>query len=108
MDFWIGQREVLQPDVFELRYEDLVADVETHARRLIEFLDLPWDDAVLRFHEHARKRGYISTPSYTQVIEPINARAVGRAQAYAAWLAPALPVLRPYFDRWGYRDLDPP
>lgn len=108
MDFWIGQREVLQPDVFELRYEDLVADVETHARRLIEFLDLPWDDAVLRFHEHARKRGYISTPSYTQVIEPINARAVGRAQAYAAWLAPALPVLRPYFERWGYRDLDPP
>lgn len=108
MDFWIGQREVLQPDVFELRYEDLVADLETHARRLIEFLGLPWDDAVLRFHEHARKRGYISTPSYTQVIEPINARAVGRAQAYAAWLAPALPILAPYIERWGYQPLAAP
>lgn len=107
-DFWFDQRDVLGADVLELRYEDLVADLDAHARRLIEFLGLPWDDAVLSFHEHARKRGYISTPSYTQVIEPINARAVGRAQAYAAWLAPALPILRPYIARWGYRDLDAP
>lgn len=105
MDFWLDQREVLRPDVFELRYEDLVADTETHARRLIDFLGLPWDDAVLRFHEHARKRGYISTPSYAQVIEPINARAVGRALAYAPWLASAEPILAPYVARFGYQPL---
>ncbi|HJU38514.1 MAG TPA: sulfotransferase [Tahibacter sp.] len=105
MDFWLDQSAVLAPDVLELRYEDLVADIEPHARRLIAFLELPWDDAVLRFHEHARKRGYISTPSYTQVIEPVNARAVGRALAYAPWLAGAESILAPYVERLGYRPL---
>lgn len=31
----------------ELRYEDLVADPETSLRRIISFLDEPWDDVVL-------------------------------------------------------------
>lgn len=33
----------------ELRYEDLVADPDGHARRLLEFLGEPWDDAVLDY-----------------------------------------------------------
>jgi hypothetical protein len=37
----------------EVRYEALVADPESELRGLCEFLRLEWDDAMLRYHEHA-------------------------------------------------------
>jgi hypothetical protein len=40
----------------EARYEDLVRDPETTLRRICEFVDLPWDEAVLRYHERAAER----------------------------------------------------
>jgi hypothetical protein len=40
----------------EARYEDLVRDPETTLRRICEFIDLPWDPAVLSYHERAAER----------------------------------------------------
>ncbi|MGH2993789.1 MAG: sulfotransferase family protein [Solirubrobacterales bacterium] len=40
----------------ELRYEDLVADPEPALRRVCEFIRLPWDPAMLDYHEGARER----------------------------------------------------
>ena len=42
----------LAPDLYcELRYEALIADPERECARLSEFLELPFDEAMLRFHE---------------------------------------------------------
>ncbi|MGH2962898.1 MAG: sulfotransferase family protein [Solirubrobacterales bacterium] len=40
----------------ELRYEDLVADPEPALRRVCEFVELPWDAAMLDYHEGASDR----------------------------------------------------
>lgn len=40
----------------EARYEDLVRDPETTLRRICEFIDLPWDEGVLSYHERAAER----------------------------------------------------
>jgi hypothetical protein len=40
----------------ELKYEDLVTDPEASLRRVCEFLELPWDPAMLDYHEHAEER----------------------------------------------------
>ena len=40
----------------ELRYEDLVADPEPLLRRVAEFVDLPWDAAMLEYHRGAEAR----------------------------------------------------
>jgi Sulfotransferase family len=40
----------------ELRYEDLVLDPEGSLRKISEFVDLPYDDAMLRYHEQAERR----------------------------------------------------
>jgi hypothetical protein len=40
----------------ELRYEDLVADPETHLRDVCEFVDLEFDPAVLEYHRRASER----------------------------------------------------
>ena len=103
MDFWLDQHAVLGGDIFVSRYEDLVADLPRRARALTDFLRLPWDDALLRPETRARARGYISTPSYAQVAEPVNTRAIDRWRAYADWFAPLRPVLHPYLQRWDYR-----
>lgn len=76
MAFW---RQRFPGRVHEVTYEWLVADQETHTRRLLAHCGLDWDPACLAFHQNAAA---VATPSAQQVREPINARAVGRWRAY--------------------------
>jgi hypothetical protein len=103
-DFWYQQAAMLSPNVLEIRYENFVADFESGVRELAQFLRLPWDDRMLAPAEHARAKGYISTPSYSQVVQPVNQKAVGRWRAYERHLAPIIPRLQPYLARWQYAD----
>lgn len=84
-------------------YEQLVEDVEGETRPLFDFLGLDWDGDVLDHRRTAKARGLITTASYSQVTEPIYKRAAGRWERYRAHLAPILPVLAPWADRFGYR-----
>jgi hypothetical protein len=103
-DFWYQQSAMLAPNVLEVRYESFVADFERGVREIAEFLRLPWHDGMLAPAEHARAKGYISTPSYSQVVQPVNQKAVGRWRAYERHLAPVIPRLQPYLQRWDYSD----
>lgn len=89
--------------VHTLRYEDLVADVAGTAKCLFADLDLLWDDQLIDFTEHARTKGAISTPSYSQVVQPVNRRAVGRWKRYRAHFDDeVLTPLMPWIERFGY------
>lgn len=101
-DFWIDQAAVLRPDALELRYEDVVDDIDGQSRRIAAFAGIEWDRRMVDFHDRAKARGYIATPSYHQVVEPINRKGVDRWQRYRAHLEPVLPTLQPYLDRWVY------
>ncbi len=101
-DFWLDQVGVLEPDVLELRYEDVVDDIDAQSRRIADFLQIPWDARMVDFHVRAKERGYIATPSYHQVVEPINRKGVARWERYRSYLEPAIPHLQPYLDRWDY------
>ncbi len=101
-DFWYQQAELLAPNVLEVRYETFVADFAPQVRRIAEFLSLPWNDAMLSPGEHARARGFISTPSYAQVVQPVNSRAVGRWRAYEEHFGPVLEQVQPCLERWAY------
>jgi Flp pilus assembly protein TadD len=102
MRYWLYHVELFRPDVWVSRYEDLVADAPVHARRIAGFLDIGDADAMLGFDRHAREKGFIKTPSYTQVIEPINARSVGHWQRYRPFFDEVLPILQPMLEQWGY------
>lgn len=101
-DFWYAQAALLDPRVLEVRYETFVGDFEASVRRVASFLELPWDDAMLAPGLHARGKGFISTPSYSQVVQPITSQSVGRWQPYAAHFEAVLPQVAPYLARWGY------
>ncbi len=73
-------RAVIPGDrLLEVRYEALVADLETEARRVTDFLQLPWAAACLRFHETQRS---VRTASLHQVRQPLYRSSVGRAQRF--------------------------
>ena len=101
MGLWRHYRAVLPLRVLEVRYEDLVADLPGQARRMLGFLEVPWDDAVLNYADHAKTRA-IATPSYHQVVQPIYRRAVGRWRNYAFAFEQALPLLQPLARDFGY------
>lgn len=100
--FWIDQAGVLKPDVLELRHEDTVDDIDAQSRRIADFLEIDWDQRMVDFHDRARERGFIATPSYHQVVEPVNRKGVGRWERYREYLEPAIPHLQPYLERWNY------
>jgi Flp pilus assembly protein TadD len=101
-DCWLRHAEVFQPQVFVSRYEDVVADLPLQAKRIAEFLELEDASPMLSFDRHARDKGYIGTPSYSQVIEPVNAKAMNRWLRYRPYFEKALPILEPMMKHWGY------
>jgi tetratricopeptide (TPR) repeat protein len=102
IDFWYQQSEILRPHILEVRYETLVTDFEREIRAILQFLSLSWDDHVLQPGRHARGKGYISTPSYSQVVTPISNRSVDRWRHYAGMFGPVIPFIQPQLDRWNY------
>ncbi len=102
IDYWYEQLPLLQAATYELQYETFVGDFPAQVRRLTEFLELPWDDALLAPADHARRKGYISTPSYSQVVEPVSNKPVGRWKNYERHFQSVLPELESYFRRWDY------
>jgi tetratricopeptide (TPR) repeat protein len=70
--------------ILEVRYEDVVADTEAQARRLIDFAGLSWDAACLEFHRSGRS---VQTLSRWQVRQPVHSRSVGRWRNYPQWFS---------------------
>lgn len=100
--YWEEARQTFGLDVETVVYERLVEDKTRELRPLFARLGLAWpgDD-----HDHrdaARARGVVRTASYAQVTEPVYTRSAGRWKRYEQHLAPILPVIEPWVDRFGY------
>ena len=54
--------------VLQVLHEDVVDDLETQVRRILDFCGLPFEEACLNFHETERS---VRTPSSEQVRQPI-------------------------------------
>ena len=79
-------RKTLPAEAFlEVAYEDVVREQERESCRIIEFLGLPWEDGVLRFHE---SRAPSATASAVQVRRPIYASSIGKWRRHEEALAP--------------------
>ncbi|MEQ8666937.1 MAG: sulfotransferase [Rhodospirillales bacterium] len=104
LTLWQAYEEHFDPVRYAIRYEDVVEDFDRAIEALLAFLDLPWEDAVRAFSEHARARGPINTPSYSQVTEKLYTRARYRWLRYREQLAPAMPDLDPWIERLGYAE----
>jgi hypothetical protein len=83
--------KVLPLPIFELNYEELIADQEGISRRLVAFCGLEWDERCLSFHETQR---VVRTASTLQVRQPMYRSSVGRWKRYEDQLQPLIEVLK--------------
>ena len=89
MDHW---REVSPGFVLDVQYDQVVADFETNVRRILEFCDLPFEDACLRFYENERA---VKTASSEQVRRPIYSSSVNLWRNYESDLESLIEILEP-------------
>jgi hypothetical protein len=101
MGAWRRLREILPPCWLEVRYEDVVANVEREARQTLDFLGLPWDPGVLEYRERLKTKA-VASPTYEAVKKPLYTSSIGRWQHYAKYFEPCLPRLQPFVEAFGY------
>jgi tetratricopeptide (TPR) repeat protein len=101
-DAWLYHVDLIKPKVFVSRYEELVADAPRQVTRFGEFLGLADATPMLRYDQHARDKGFIATPSYTEVIRPVSPRRMDRWRRYQREFEPVLPILEPMLKHWAY------
>ena len=89
MDHW---DEVLPGWILRVQYEDVVNDLERQVRRILDYCELPWEDACLNYFESDRD---VHTASSEQVREPIYKDAIGYWKNYESHLNELVEVLAP-------------
>ncbi|NQU69766.1 MAG: tetratricopeptide repeat protein [Rhodospirillales bacterium] len=82
MSHW---NDVMPDFIYDIRYEDVIADQETHTRALLDYCGLDWNDACLQFHKTDRP---VHTASSAQVRRPIYKNSVQSWKNYENWLSP--------------------
>jgi tetratricopeptide (TPR) repeat protein len=90
MDHW---RRIMPDKFIEIYYEDTVNDFENQARKLIDYVELEWDDKCLTPHKTKRS---ILTASKGQVRKPIYKSSVEAWRRYEDQLAPLAEALEPF------------
>ena len=89
MDHWHG---ILPGVVLDVQYEDVVADLETQVKRILDYCDLPFEQACMDFHQNARA---VKTASSEQVRQPIYSSSVDLWKNYEENLGELIEVLEP-------------
>jgi len=85
VDFMAHFDQILPGRIHRVIYESMVDDTEVEIRRLLDYCELPFEHACLRFHENPRA---VRTPSAQQVRKPIFRDAVDQWRNYDTWLGP--------------------
>jgi len=94
-------REKLGLEIYPVRHEDMIADLEGETRRLCDFLGVTWNAAMEGFARTASTRS-VNTPSGPQLARGLSTQGAGQWRRYRDALAPILPKLAPWVTRFGY------
>ena len=94
-------RQKLPLNMFVHRYEDMVQDFDARIRAVCEFMGVEWDDSMRNFNKYAPAVD-LRSPSATQVRKPLYSEAIAQWRRYSDQLAPILPILRPWAEKFGY------
>jgi len=84
--------KVLPGFVLRVQHEDVVHDLETQVRRILDFCGLPFEEACLEFYNTKRN---VRTPSSEQVRQPIYTSGLDVWKNYESWLEPLKEALGP-------------
>ena len=84
--------EVLPGRVLRVQYEDVVDDLDTQVKRILDYCGLPFEDACLEFHKTVRA---VKTPSSEQVRQPIYKTGLEQWKNFEPYLGALKKALSP-------------
>lgn len=100
MDHW---GDVLPPDrILTVQHEDVLSDLDGQVRRILEYCELPFEDACVNFHETQRA---VRTASSEQVRQPLNRSGQNQWRGFEPYLGPLKEALGGLLEETGGRDL---
>ena len=94
MDHWDA---VLPGKVLRVQYEEVVGDLESQVRRLLDYCGLPFEQACVDYHQTERA---VRTPSSEQVRQPIFKSGLEQWRHFEPYLDPLKDALGPVLDRY--------
>ena len=94
MDHW---DKVLPGKVLRVQYEDVVVDLDTQVRRILDYCGLDFEESCISFYETDRS---VRTPSSEQVRQPIYQSGVDQWKNFEANLEPLKKALGPVLKRY--------
>ena len=80
MNFWTKK---FGKKIYNLFYEELIANKEFEIKKLVSFCDLDWDKECLNFHKNKKS---VSTVSLAQVRQPLYNSSVDKWKSYSSQL----------------------
>jgi hypothetical protein len=89
MDHW---DRVIPEFVLRVQHEDVVRDLDTQVRRILNFCGLPFEQACIEFHKTERS---VRTPSAEQVRQPIYQTGLEQWRNFESHLQPLSDALGP-------------
>jgi tetratricopeptide (TPR) repeat protein len=98
---WANIRGRFDGNVCEIRYEELVEDIGSNARKVIDFIGLEWNDLVMDYDQHAREK-VVRSPTADAVTEKVHVRAKARWKHYEKHLGPIFEKLSDSLSAFGY------
>jgi tetratricopeptide (TPR) repeat protein len=94
MDHW---DQVLPGKVLRVQYEEVVSDLDTQVRRILDYCGLDFEENCISFYETDRS---VRTPSSEQVRQPIYQSGVDQWKNFEANLEPLKKALGPVLKRY--------
>jgi hypothetical protein len=95
-------RSKLPLEIYEHRYEDMIADFDASIGALCRFVGIEWNAGMRDFSRAADGTIDANAQSGFQVRRGLYCGAIGQWRAYSQHLAPVFPILQPWIERFGY------
>ena len=96
MSIWLDYKEKLKMDYITSKYEDLIEDFDKHILKILDFLDVSWDENIKNYRSTANERGKINTPSSSQVVQPLYKTSIHKWKNYEKYFKNS----NQYLDKW--------
>ena len=96
MHAWDLYKKNLSIDFITSKYEHLIEDFDDHTSKILEFLDVGWDENVRNYRKTALERGKINTPSSSQVVQPLYKSSIAKWKNYEKYFEDC----HQYLEKW--------
>ena len=103
MELYFEYRDKLPLDILEIKYEDLVSDIDHYCHKIVDFIGEEWDENILHYYEKHNRNTY-NTPSFEAVTRPVYTSSIGKWKNYAKQFEPYRKQLEPYVKAFGYEE----